>query len=95
MAVCPNHETVQDRLESHEQRLRDKRDRILKLELEAAHMREQMDLIVRQGAEIKTSLDSLKQWQLYLMGGAGALAVAYSVVSSHWQTIVRIFGGGA
>ncbi len=94
MAPCPHHEGIREILDDHEQRLRVKRDRVLKLESEAGHMSEKMDAIIRQNEAIKTSLDSLRAWQLYLMGGAGAIALVYSLVSAHWTAIARIFGTG-
>ena len=91
---CPYHDKHEAQLDDHEERLRDKRDRILKLELEASHMRNTMQTIVSQNKEIKEALDGLRAWQLYLMGGVGAVGVVYSLLSSHWSSIVRIFGGG-
>lgn len=91
---CGHHDSIREILDDHESRLREKRDRILALEMEAKHMREKLDLLVQQNDQIKAGVDSLKQWQLYLMGGAGAVAVIYSLLSAHWSTIVRVIGGG-
>ena len=92
---CAGHETIKAILGDHEDRLREKRDRILKLEMEAKHMQEKLDLVVRQNSDIKTSLDALRTWQIYLMGGCGAVALVYSLVSGNWAGIVRLIGGGA
>lgn len=91
---CPYHEKHEIQLNDHEERLRQKRDRILKLEMEAYYMKTAMETVVTQNKEIKAMLDGLRSWQLYLMGGAGAIAVVYSLLSTHWGSIVRIFGGG-
>jgi hypothetical protein len=86
---------MKEAMDDHEDRLREKNRRLTVLEQEAKHMGEKLDNITKTMAEVKASLDSLKQWQLYLMGGAGALAVVYSLLSAHWSTIVRVLGGGA
>jgi hypothetical protein len=94
MAPCPHHDGIREILDDHEARLRTKSDRIMRLELEAGHMSEKMDAIIKQNEAIKTSLDSLRAWQLYLMGAAGTIALAYSLVSAHWGTISKLIGAG-
>ena len=90
--ACNQHDGVCEILDDHEKRLRAKRDRMLKLELEANHMSEKMDQLIKQNEAIQASLNGLRTWQIYLMGAAGTVAVIYSVVVAHWPAIVRLFG---
>ena len=91
---CAHHEGICEILDDHEQRLRQKRDRIMKLEMKGEAMSEKMDTIMKQNADIGAKLDGLRSWQLYLMGGAGAVAVIYSLVTAHWGAISKLIGAG-
>lgn len=83
---CRHHDEI-------EERLREKRDRITRLEMEVGHMKEKLDLIVIGQDKILQTVTGIKSWQTYLMGAAGVIAILYSVVTAHWGTITRIFGG--
>lgn len=83
---CRHHDAI-------EERLREKRDRLTKLEMEAEHMKEKLDLIVIGQEKVIETVNAMKSWQTWLMGACGAVALIYSVVSAHWAGIVRVFGG--
>lgn len=90
---CGHHDSIRDILDDHEERLRDKRDRIIKLELEGQHMRETLDLLVEQTKEIKTSVDALASWKTYVLGGAAVVGVIYGLIVAHGPALMRLIGG--
>jgi hypothetical protein len=92
---CAGHDTIKNILGDHEDRLREKRDRIIALEMEVKHMKEGLDLIVVQNKEIKAGLDSLASTKTYIMGGLALLGVIYGLAVAHGPTILRLLGGGA
>lgn len=83
---CRHHDEI-------EERLREKRDRITILEQDVKHMKEKLDLIVDGQTKVLETMASLKTWQTYLVGAAGAIALIYSVLSAHWAAVVKLFGG--
>lgn len=77
--TCGHHASVREILDDHESRLRDNRDRILKLEMEAVRMNEKLDLVVRQNAEIKASVDGLNSARTYVLGAIAALGLIWGL----------------
>jgi hypothetical protein len=73
MGNCPHHDTVDGRLDDHEERLRSKRDRILSLEKDVENMNEKLDLIVIGQREAKEAIQKSDQWQGKIMAIFGTI----------------------
>ena len=105
MNTCPQHceqsiDALQVAIARHEkmlgdldERLTEKKVKLALIEQEEKHMQENVKKIVEGQEKLVASVESLKMWQTYLMGGAGVVAVIYAVISSHWNGIVHMFGG--
>lgn len=91
---CGHHGGIREILDDHEARLREKRDRLLRLEMEARHMRETMEALLAQTREIKASVDALTSTRTYILGGVAVIGVIYGLLVAHGPALLRMLGVG-
>ena len=92
-ASCPQHPQVEKAIETIHERLQEKRDRILVLELEAKTMREKFDMIIISQNKILEKVDSFRTWQVWLMGAGAVVLFLYSLFSPTITAAIQRMAG--